>query len=155
MLSGRPMVMGTQPEPSILGFHYRRLQESGVYILGFDTRRVFSLALAAARRCCVLTNFFLVDNQSLSLQSLVCAFNYIPHNEGCGCLLAGSLGRQRISLRQGPEAYSRLRFVVLTLCLLLFFFFLGVVFLSSEKKQECVYICSISSKKLLVVLPFF
>jgi len=74
MRSGRPMVMGTQPEPSILGFHHRRLQESGVYILGFGTRRFFSLALAAARRCCVLTNFFLVDNQSLSLQSLVCAF---------------------------------------------------------------------------------
>jgi hypothetical protein len=74
MCSGRPMLMGTQPEPSILGFHHRRLQESGMYIIGFGTRHVFSLALAAARRCCVLTNFFPVDNQSLSLQSLVCAF---------------------------------------------------------------------------------
>lgn len=73
MRSGRPMVMGTQPEPSILGFHHRRLQETGVYILGFGAQRVFSLALAAARRLCVLTNFFLVDDQSLSLQSLVCA----------------------------------------------------------------------------------
>jgi hypothetical protein len=72
--SGRPMVVGTQPEPSILGFHHRRREDSGVYIVGFGTPSVFSLALAAARRCCVLTNFTLVDNQSLSLQSLVCAF---------------------------------------------------------------------------------
>jgi hypothetical protein len=39
-----------------------------------DLTRISCLPLAAARRCCVLTNFFLVDNQSLSLQSLVCAF---------------------------------------------------------------------------------
>jgi hypothetical protein len=51
---------------------------------------------------------------------------------------------------------SGLSFSHFACCFFFFFWFvLAVVFLSSENKQECVYLCSVSSKKLVVVLPFF
>jgi hypothetical protein len=133
--------MCTQPEPSILGFHHRRLEESGVYIVGFGTHRIFSLALAAARR------LLRVDEFLPRRQSIFCRFNlwFVLFTKSLTMKVVAAYLLALLGGNESPSAKdlkhilgSGLSFSHFACC---FFFFFWVLFscLQRTSKSVCIF----------------